>query len=134
MPGCLRGFRTGRLAGITEDDTDDEEEHVPAGQLSPERYAEMSAAEDLILTITANGAGSITNGELEANEGGAISSTSFTGSYSVSGNGRAAVTLDSTATARDSYELSLKFTRTAGDGAVAQIDLGLQVQPQVFLL
>jgi DNA gyrase subunit A len=30
---------------------------VEAGQLSPERYAEMSAAEDLILTITQGGLG-----------------------------------------------------------------------------
>ncbi len=32
-----------------------------AGQLSPERYAEMSAAEDLILTITAKGTGKISS-------------------------------------------------------------------------
>jgi hypothetical protein len=43
--------------------------------------------------FTANGAGSITNGSLESNEGGAISSTIFTGSYSVSSNGRASATL-----------------------------------------
>lgn len=44
--------------------------------------------------FTADGAGSITNGALETNEGGAISSTIFTGSYSVGSNGRAAVTLN----------------------------------------
>ena len=49
------------MAGITEDDTDDEEEHVPAGQLTPERYAEMSAAEDLILTVTKGGSGKLSS-------------------------------------------------------------------------
>ncbi|PTE13835.1 DNA gyrase subunit A [Pseudogemmobacter blasticus] len=51
------------MAGVTEDegDTDDEEETVAAGQLSTERYAEMSAAEDLILTITAMGAGKLSS-------------------------------------------------------------------------
>ncbi|MFZ1727756.1 MAG: DNA gyrase subunit A [Albidovulum sp.] len=46
------------MAGVTEDEaTDEDEETVAEGQLSPERYAEMSAAEDLILTISAKGAG-----------------------------------------------------------------------------
>ena len=49
------------MAGITEDDTDDEEETVAAGQLSPERYAEMSAAEDLILTVTKGGSGKLSS-------------------------------------------------------------------------
>ncbi len=49
------------MAGITEEDTDDEEETVPAGQLSPDRYAEMSAAEDLILTITKGGSGKLSS-------------------------------------------------------------------------
>jgi DNA gyrase subunit A len=49
------------MAGITEDDSDDEEEHVPAGQLSPERYAQMSAAEDLILTVTKGGSGKLSS-------------------------------------------------------------------------
>jgi DNA gyrase subunit A len=49
------------MAGITEDDSDDEEERVPAGQLSPERYAEMSAAEDLILTVTKGGSGKLSS-------------------------------------------------------------------------
>lgn len=49
------------MAGITEEDTDDEEDHVPAGQLSPDRYAEMSAAEDLILTITKGGSGKLSS-------------------------------------------------------------------------
>jgi DNA gyrase subunit A len=49
------------MAGVTEDEADDEEEAVAEGQLSTERYAEMSAAEDLILTITARGAGKISS-------------------------------------------------------------------------
>jgi DNA gyrase subunit A len=49
------------MAGVTEDEADDEEETVAAGQLSPERYAEMSAAEDLILTITAGGSGKLSS-------------------------------------------------------------------------
>lgn len=49
------------MAGVTEDDTDDEEEAVAGGQLSPERYAEMSAAEDLILTVTAGGSGKLSS-------------------------------------------------------------------------
>ncbi|MDH5453693.1 MAG: DNA gyrase subunit A, partial [Paracoccaceae bacterium] len=40
---------------------DEDEEAVAEGQLSPERYAEMSAAEDLILTISAKGAGKISS-------------------------------------------------------------------------
>ncbi|MGB4828636.1 MAG: DNA gyrase subunit A [Paracoccaceae bacterium] len=49
------------MAGVTEDEADDEEETVAAGQLSPERYAQMSAAEDLILTITAGGSGKLSS-------------------------------------------------------------------------
>ncbi|WP_461305999.1 DNA gyrase C-terminal beta-propeller domain-containing protein, partial [Albidovulum sp.] len=50
------------MAGVTEEDTEDEEEpEVAAGQLSQERYAEMSAAEDLILTITASGLGKLSS-------------------------------------------------------------------------
>ncbi|GAA0304612.1 DNA gyrase subunit A [Rhodovulum strictum] len=50
------------MAGVTEEeDTDDDEEAVAEGQLSPERYAEMSAAEDLILTITAGGTGKLSS-------------------------------------------------------------------------
>jgi len=49
------------MAGVTEDETDDEEETVAAGQLSPDRYAEMSAAEDLILTITKGGSGKLSS-------------------------------------------------------------------------
>jgi DNA gyrase subunit A len=49
------------MAGVTEEDTDDEEETVAAGQLTPERYAEMSAAEDLILTVTKGGSGKLSS-------------------------------------------------------------------------
>ena len=50
------------VAGVTEDEAaDDEEEEVAAGQLSSERYAEMSAAEDLILTITKGGSGKLSS-------------------------------------------------------------------------
>ncbi len=49
------------MAGVTEDEADDEEETVAAGQLSPERYAQMSAAEDLILTVTKGGSGKLSS-------------------------------------------------------------------------
>jgi DNA gyrase subunit A len=49
------------MAGVTEDEADDEEDSVAVGQLSPERYAEMSAAEDLILTITKGGSGKLSS-------------------------------------------------------------------------
>ncbi|MFN3954574.1 MAG: DNA gyrase subunit A [Pararhodobacter sp.] len=50
------------MAGAPDDgETDEEEAAVEAGQLSTERYAEMSAREDLILTITARGAGKLSS-------------------------------------------------------------------------
>ena len=51
------------IAGALEDEAepDEDEDGVAAGQLSPERYAEMSAAEDLILTVTALGQGKISS-------------------------------------------------------------------------
>ncbi len=51
------------MAGAVEDEaeTDEDEEAVAAGQLSPDRYAEMSASEDLILTITSGGAGKLSS-------------------------------------------------------------------------
>jgi DNA gyrase subunit A len=49
------------MAGLTEDEADDDEDALAEGQLSPERYAEMSAAEDLILTITAGGSGKLSS-------------------------------------------------------------------------
>ncbi len=52
------------MAGAPEEadaETEDEDSGAEIGQLSPERYAEMSAAEDLILTITAGGLGKLTS-------------------------------------------------------------------------
>jgi DNA gyrase subunit A len=48
------------MAGVTEEPETDEEEAAP-GDLSQERYAEMSAAEDLILTITTAGSGKLSS-------------------------------------------------------------------------
>jgi DNA gyrase subunit A len=48
------------MAGVTEDDGEDEED-AAEGALSPDRYAEMSACEDLILTITAAGTGKLSS-------------------------------------------------------------------------
>ncbi|WP_188714319.1 DNA gyrase subunit A [Paracoccus acridae] len=42
-------------------EADEDEEAVAEAAITQERYAEMSAAEDLILTITANGAGKISS-------------------------------------------------------------------------
>ncbi|SPH17956.1 DNA gyrase subunit A [Defluviimonas aquaemixtae] len=51
------------MAGAIDEEVeaDEDEEAVAEGQLSTERYAEMSAAEDLILTISAKGAGKISS-------------------------------------------------------------------------
>jgi DNA gyrase subunit A len=51
------------MAGAPEEEVEADEDEAPVGegQLSPERYAEMSAAEDLILTITANGSGKLSS-------------------------------------------------------------------------
>ncbi|MEM7295649.1 MAG: DNA gyrase C-terminal beta-propeller domain-containing protein, partial [Pseudomonadota bacterium] len=48
------------MAGVIEEPEVDDEDVAP-GDLSTERYAEMSAAEDLILTITAKGAGKLSS-------------------------------------------------------------------------
>jgi len=48
------------MAGLA-DDAEVEDEETPAGELTPERYGEMSAAENLILTITAGGAGKLSS-------------------------------------------------------------------------
>ncbi|WP_208351778.1 DNA gyrase subunit A [Pseudaestuariivita rosea] len=48
------------VAGLT-DETESDEEAVADVALPQERYAEMSAAEDLILTITTNGAGKLSS-------------------------------------------------------------------------
>ncbi|MGP9791376.1 DNA gyrase subunit A [Roseinatronobacter sp. NSM] len=49
------------MAGVTEDDGDDDDEDAAEGALSPERYAEMSACEDLILTISEKGTGKLSS-------------------------------------------------------------------------
>ncbi|WP_347138679.1 DNA gyrase subunit A [Paracoccus sp. SSK6] len=51
------------VAGALDDgaEADEDEETVAEAAITQERYAEMSAAEDLILTITANGAGKISS-------------------------------------------------------------------------
>ncbi len=51
------------MAGAVEDETevDEDEDAVAEGQLSTERYAQMSAAEDLILTVTSKGAGKLSS-------------------------------------------------------------------------
>ena len=50
------------MAGVVDEaEADEDEAAVEAGQLSPERYAEMSAAEDLILTITTSGTGKLSS-------------------------------------------------------------------------
>ncbi|MCC5964141.1 MAG: DNA gyrase subunit A [Rhodobacteraceae bacterium] len=48
------------MAGVVEDEGEDEED-ATEGALSPERYAEMSASEDLILTITEKGTGKLSS-------------------------------------------------------------------------
>ncbi|WP_243612870.1 DNA gyrase subunit A [Shimia aestuarii] len=48
------------VAGVTEDEGDEDDISVE-GAISPERYAEMSAAENLILTITSGGAGKLSS-------------------------------------------------------------------------
>ena len=53
------------MAGAPEEDAeveaDEDEGDMTGGQLSPDRYARMSAAEDLILTISANGTGKLSS-------------------------------------------------------------------------
>ena len=51
------------VAGALDDgaEADEDEEAVAEGNITQERYAEMSAAEDLILTITARGSGKISS-------------------------------------------------------------------------
>ncbi len=49
------------MAGVTEDTDSDEDEGNADSVLPQERYAEMSAAENLILTITSGGAGKLSS-------------------------------------------------------------------------
>ena len=63
-PGTREAYLKQRrlMAGVVEEaEADEDEAAVEAGQLSPERYAEMSAAEDLILTITVSGSGKLSS-------------------------------------------------------------------------
>jgi len=49
------------VAGLTDEAENEDEDAAAPGELSPERYAEMSAAENLILTITAQGTGKLSS-------------------------------------------------------------------------
>ncbi|MCB5198077.1 DNA gyrase subunit A [Loktanella sp. DSM 29012] len=50
------------MAGLSDDaETSEDEDDVAPGAISQERYAEMSAAENLILTITAQGSGKLSS-------------------------------------------------------------------------
>jgi DNA gyrase subunit A len=49
------------VAGVTEEPEVDDEETVEAGEFTQEQYAEMSAAEDLLLTITSKGSGKLSS-------------------------------------------------------------------------
>ncbi len=49
------------MAGLADDAENDDDEGVVAGELSQERYAEMSATENLILTITEQGSGKLSS-------------------------------------------------------------------------
>lgn len=57
----LKMSRAVRGEGESEEVSDDAEDAVPAGELSQERYAAMSAAEQFILTISENGYGKRTS-------------------------------------------------------------------------
>ena len=49
------------MAGLTDEAENEDEDDVAPGAISQERYAEMSAAENLILTITAKGSGKLSS-------------------------------------------------------------------------
>jgi len=49
------------MAGLTDDAEADDDEDAVQGAINPERYAEMSAVENLILTITAKGSGKLSS-------------------------------------------------------------------------
>ncbi len=49
------------MAGLTDEAENEDDEGVVAGAITTERYAEMSAAENLILTITAKGSGKLSS-------------------------------------------------------------------------
>jgi len=54
-------MRRAQLGASDEVEEDEDEDIVDAGRLSLERFAEMSAAENLILTITSKGAGKLSS-------------------------------------------------------------------------
>jgi len=47
------------MAGLTDDDASEDDDEAVEGAISQERYAEMSAAENMILTITERGTGKL---------------------------------------------------------------------------
>jgi DNA gyrase subunit A len=49
------------MAGLADDAENDDDEGVVPGAISQDRYAEMSAAENLILTITSKGSGKLSS-------------------------------------------------------------------------
>jgi DNA gyrase subunit A len=49
------------VAGLTDEDNGDDEEVAASDNFGPEKYAAMSAAENLILTITASGSGKLSS-------------------------------------------------------------------------
>ena len=49
------------MAGVADEAEADEDEEAVVGAISAERYAEMSAVENLILTITAKGSGKLSS-------------------------------------------------------------------------
>ena len=49
------------MEGLTDEAEAEDEDEAAPGAISPERYAEMSAQENLILTITARGAGKLSS-------------------------------------------------------------------------
>ncbi len=49
------------MAGLSDEAENEDDEDVTPGAISQERYAEMSAAENLILTITAQGSGKLSS-------------------------------------------------------------------------
>ena len=49
------------MAGLSDDAENEDDEDAPAGAITPERFAEMSAAENLILTISAAGSGKLSS-------------------------------------------------------------------------
>ena len=51
------------MEGLAAEELETDEEDAAEESLSPERYAEMSAAEELILTITARGLGKLTSSQ-----------------------------------------------------------------------